>query len=45
MAKIKVKNVKKKKVLASEKPKENENVVVLPPVRMSDDPTPRQVNF
>lgn len=44
MAKLKVKNVKKKKLIASEKPKEDENVVILPPVRMSDDPTPRQVN-
>lgn len=44
MAKLKVKNAKKKKVIALEKPKENDNVVVLPPVRMSDDPTPRQVN-
>ncbi|KOB66591.1 Brix domain-containing protein 2-like protein [Operophtera brumata] len=45
MAKLKVKNVKKKKLTAPEKPKEDDNVVVLPPVRMSDDPTPRQVKW
>lgn len=43
MAKIKVKNIKKKKEIANQKTKEDENVVVLPPVRMSDDPAPRQV--
>lgn len=42
MAKIKVKKNKKQTNDVKEAPKE-ENVVVLPPVRMSDDPTPKQV--
>lgn len=45
MAKLKLKNARKKKVAVPEKPKEDENVVVLPPIRMSDEPTPRQVNL
>ena len=43
MAKIKVKRSKKANGQVKEENKQ-EDVVVLPPVRMSDDPTPKQVN-
>ncbi|KAJ2947184.1 hypothetical protein O0L34_g16546 [Tuta absoluta] len=45
MAKLKVKSIKKKKVKPVVEKKEDENVVVLPPVRMSDDPAPKQVKW
>lgn len=44
MAKTKVKKNKKQVNQVKETPTED-NVVVLPPVRMSDDPTPKQVSF
>ncbi|CAH0727869.1 unnamed protein product, partial [Brenthis ino] len=44
MAKIKVKRNKKQVNQEKEQNKED-NVVVLPPVRMSDDPTPKQVKW
>lgn len=43
MAKIKIKKNKKSAPKPKEVTKEDDNMVVLPPVRMSDDPTPRQV--
>lgn len=43
MAKLKAKKSKANKNQIQENKKEDENVVVLPPVRMSNDPTPRQV--
>lgn len=43
MVKLKSKNTKKKSIQPPVK--EEENVVVLPPVRMSDDPSPRQVKW
>ncbi|XP_049866148.1 ribosome biogenesis protein BRX1 homolog [Pectinophora gossypiella] len=45
MAKLKVKNAKAKKTKPEEVKKVDDNVVVLPPVRMSDDPAPRQVKW
>lgn len=42
MAKIKVKKIKKQDNHVKDSCKE-ENVVALPPVRMSDDPAPKQV--
>lgn len=44
MAKIKVKKIKKQDNHVKESCKE-ENVVALPPVRMSDDPAPKQVKW
>ncbi|CAG4937303.1 unnamed protein product [Colias eurytheme] len=44
MVKIKVKKEKKKDVKTQE-PVKSENMVTLPPVRMSDDPTPKQVRW
>lgn len=45
MAKIKkTKVVKVKKSKPVEAKKEDDNVVIIPPVRMSDDPTPRAVS-
>lgn len=43
MGKLKAKKSKTNKNHVQESKKEDENVVVLPPVRMSDDPTPKQV--
>lgn len=43
MTKLKLKKSKTNKKQTQESKKEDENVVVLPPVRMSDDPTPKQV--
>lgn len=43
MAKLKAKKTKTNKNQIQGNKKEDENVVVLPPVRMSDDPTPKQV--
>lgn len=43
MTKLKAKKSKTNKKQTQEIKKEDENVVVLPPVRMSDDPTPKQV--
>ncbi|CAD0198370.1 unnamed protein product [Chrysodeixis includens] len=45
MVKVKAKTVKKKVALVPQSKKEDENVVVLPPVRMSDDPAPKQVKW
>lgn len=44
MAKLKVKRNKKTENQVKDESKQ-ENVVVLPPVRMSDDPSPKQVNI
>ncbi|XP_045492964.1 ribosome biogenesis protein BRX1 homolog [Colias croceus] len=44
MVKIKVKK-EKKKDLKTQEPVKSENMVTLPPVRMSDDPTPKQVRW
>lgn len=44
MVKVKVAKTGKKKIaLVPQSKQEDDNVVVLPPVRMSDDPAPRQV--
>lgn len=43
MVKVKAKTGKKKIASVPQAKKEDDNVVVLPPVRMSDDPAPRQV--
>ncbi|XP_026328519.1 ribosome biogenesis protein BRX1 homolog isoform X2 [Hyposmocoma kahamanoa] len=45
MTKLKAKKSKTNKKQTQESKKEDENVVVLPPVRMSDDPTPKQVKW
>ncbi|XP_047514455.1 ribosome biogenesis protein BRX1 homolog [Pieris napi] len=44
MGKIKVKK-NKPKVPQIQDPKKDDNMVVLPPVRMSDDPTPKQIKW
>ncbi|XP_053602266.1 ribosome biogenesis protein BRX1 homolog [Plodia interpunctella] len=45
MVKIKNKERKNKKQITSEEKKTEENVVILPPVRNSDDPIPKQVKW
>lgn len=45
MVKIKPKISKKKVIGALQTKKEDDNVVTLPPVRMSDDPPPKQVRM
>lgn len=45
MVKLKAKSGKKKVPVVLQNKKDEENEVVLPPVRMSDDPTPKQVIF
>ncbi|XP_013189185.2 ribosome biogenesis protein BRX1 homolog [Amyelois transitella] len=45
MVKIKSREGKKKKSIQLEEKKTDENVVILPPVRNSDDPTPKQVKW
>lgn len=42
---VKVKTKSNKKNISQGVKKNEENVVILPPVRMSDDPTPKQVNI
>lgn len=44
MAKIKQSKLKKSKVEEAIKKDDIDNVVVIPPVRMSDDPTPKAVS-
>lgn len=43
MVKLKTKSGKKKNPVVVQNKKEDQNEIILPPVRMSDDPTPRQV--
>lgn len=45
MAKLKLKKTKKPDQKADANTTKDENMVVLPPVRMSDDPLPKQVFF
>lgn len=43
MVKLKSKSGKKKVPVVLQNKKDDQNEVILPPVRMSDDPAPRQV--
>lgn len=45
MVKLKSKNMKKKENVSVQSKKDGEDSIILPPVRMSDDPAPKQVRI